>query len=289
MNLVSWLRTSKSQLVRPLSSHRKHRRGRRNTRPASELLEPRTLLAAVMWDGGGGNLDWNNASNWSTDQLPGAGDDVTIDAPGEVTIEVSSDVAIHSLQTSDALTVSSGTFSISGDSQINAQFTNAGGTVSISGATVTGVGSFVNAAGSTVFAHASVINMALSNDGIWEVREQVYVNGPLTTGASSAIRILQWDSFNSNGNAALTVSDGFVNHGLIDLSSIARRGNNYSALVVQNGVLTNAADGTIRSSDPAGNGGRCSLTGSLDNRGLLDLSQYGLNWQNVRVRAPTAG
>jgi hypothetical protein len=43
-----------------------------------EGLEPRMVLAAVFWDGGGGDLSWHNPLNWSADVLPGAGDDVTI-------------------------------------------------------------------------------------------------------------------------------------------------------------------------------------------------------------------
>lgn len=44
------------------------------------------MLAAVSWDGGGGDLLWGNPLNWSGDQLPGADDDVTVDAPGDATI-----------------------------------------------------------------------------------------------------------------------------------------------------------------------------------------------------------
>jgi len=182
-----------------------------------EWLEPRTLLSVAAWNGGGGDLNWNNPLNWSTDQLPGPTDDVTINVAGNVTIEVASDVAIHSVQTSDAITVSSGTFSISGDSQINAQFTNAGGTVSISGATVTGIGQFVNAAGGTLSTNNSTLS-AVSNNGTWEVRANVYVNGALTTGALSAIHILEGTDITAL-DSTLTVAAGFTNHGEIDLSA----------------------------------------------------------------------
>src|SRR5687767_8464251 len=45
---------------------------------ASEMLEPRLLLAGVSWDGGGGDGQWINPLNWSTDALPGPADDVTV-------------------------------------------------------------------------------------------------------------------------------------------------------------------------------------------------------------------
>jgi hypothetical protein len=44
----------------------------------AEPLEPRHLLAAVFWDGGGDGVTFMNPANWSTDQVPGADDDVTI-------------------------------------------------------------------------------------------------------------------------------------------------------------------------------------------------------------------
>lgn len=45
-----------------------------------EVLEDRLAPAVVQWDGpiGGGN--WNLASNWDGNVLPGAGDDVVIGA-----------------------------------------------------------------------------------------------------------------------------------------------------------------------------------------------------------------
>src|SRR4051812_16373652 len=63
-----------------------------------EALEPRQLLAAIFWDGGGGDLLWHNPLNWSGDVLPGADDDVMLNAPG-ITVVHDQDVttAVHSL------------------------------------------------------------------------------------------------------------------------------------------------------------------------------------------------
>src|SRR5438045_498914 len=43
-----------------------------------EALDPRRLLAAVAWDGGGPSDVWSDPLNWSADALPTAADDVTI-------------------------------------------------------------------------------------------------------------------------------------------------------------------------------------------------------------------
>jgi hypothetical protein len=45
-----------------------------------EVLEPRRLLAAISWVSTTSG-SWDVASNWSTDAVPGAGDDVVIDVP----------------------------------------------------------------------------------------------------------------------------------------------------------------------------------------------------------------
>ena len=44
----------------------------------------------------------------------------------------------------------------------------------------------------------------------------MHVNGPVTTGTSSAIRVLQ---VNNVPTTTLTVAAGFTNHGQLDLSS----------------------------------------------------------------------
>ncbi len=48
--------------------------------PQFELLEDRTLLAVRVWDGGGGDTNWNTAANWSSDIAPLAGDNLIFPA-----------------------------------------------------------------------------------------------------------------------------------------------------------------------------------------------------------------
>jgi hypothetical protein len=62
---------SRSSIRRPRS---------RGWRPFVEVLEPRRLLAAISWVSTTSG-SWDVASNWSTDAVPGAGDDVVIDVP----------------------------------------------------------------------------------------------------------------------------------------------------------------------------------------------------------------
>src|SRR5262245_27425376 len=67
------------------------RRGHRNNIrrvPRVEVLEDRTLPAQIAWDGGGDGFSWNDPANWSENQLPGAGDDVTVNVAGDLTVRV---------------------------------------------------------------------------------------------------------------------------------------------------------------------------------------------------------
>ena len=66
--------------------------------------------AAVSWDGGGGDLNWNNPLNWSGDVLPGPNDDVVIDyGANDFTVTYSSGVqSVHSLTSKANIVVAGG-------------------------------------------------------------------------------------------------------------------------------------------------------------------------------------
>ena len=54
--------------------------------PLFQTHEPRTLLANVNWDAGGGDNLWSNPLNWSTDTLPTSSDRVALDMPRPRTV-----------------------------------------------------------------------------------------------------------------------------------------------------------------------------------------------------------
>ncbi len=86
--------------------------------------------AVITWDGGGGNLNWLTAANWSGDVLPGPGDDVVIDAAGSVTITLAGNASINSLTCADALTCTSGTLTLATTASIDGLVTLNGGSLS---------------------------------------------------------------------------------------------------------------------------------------------------------------
>lgn len=66
---------------------RPSRRRLRSDALLADQLEPRTLLAALTWDGGGDGSSWSDPLNWSSDTLPGASDHAAIPAGvGPVTV-----------------------------------------------------------------------------------------------------------------------------------------------------------------------------------------------------------
>ena len=55
-----------------------------------EVLESRVLLSNITWTGDADGTNWTNPGNWSSDAVPGSTDVVTINVPGNVTIQIAS-------------------------------------------------------------------------------------------------------------------------------------------------------------------------------------------------------
>lgn len=94
---------------------------RRTTRPtreaqppfAPEPLEPRTLFAAIAWDGEGLDGDWHNPLNWEGDVLPGPGDRAIIGSGADVSIDARAQSAVESIDLGGTLNVG-GALDVSG-------------------------------------------------------------------------------------------------------------------------------------------------------------------------------
>jgi trimeric autotransporter adhesin len=72
-------------------------RARSATFDALEPLEPRQMLSAVSWDGGGDGRSWLDPRNWSDDRLPSVRDEVLIDG-GRVRLEGGASVRVGSVR-----------------------------------------------------------------------------------------------------------------------------------------------------------------------------------------------
>ena len=117
------------------------------------------MLSVVSWDGGldGTGTDWHEPVNWVGDELPGAADDVVVDA-GYPDIVASGDVTIKSVTSDSPIEISGGSFSVAEPSTLsdlvvsNGTLTGDGvvtvtDTLSWSGGTMSGTGKTVLASG----------------------------------------------------------------------------------------------------------------------------------------------
>jgi len=86
-------------------------------------LQPTVLAGTVNWTGADDGTSWNQPLNWDTGALPGSGDDVVIDVPGDVTVVLTATASIRSLTCQEALQLS-GTLTLNGGaSTINGALT----------------------------------------------------------------------------------------------------------------------------------------------------------------------
>jgi hypothetical protein len=59
---------------------------------------------SVYWTGSGDGVNWTDPANWSGDFVPTEADDVTINAPGSLTVQIASgSQAVHSLTSTCAV------------------------------------------------------------------------------------------------------------------------------------------------------------------------------------------
>ena len=98
MGLMQWFRGWPSRKL--IAAGKRRASPTRSTSfagPGLEPLESRILPATVNWINPGGG-DWDTASNWSSGQVPGAGDDAVISIPGiTVTHSDFATDSVHSL------------------------------------------------------------------------------------------------------------------------------------------------------------------------------------------------
>jgi hypothetical protein len=221
--------------------------GNREATPsAAQATTTVTNSTTVTWINASGG-DWDTPANWDANRVPTATDDVVINTPGiTITHATAQADAVRSLTTQAAINLAAGSLSIASTSTINATFTINGGTLLLLNVTLNGSGTLVNQ-GTLLAQGNSTINL------------------PYTTAAGSVLRVLG----TSTGDATLTVTTGFTNNGLIELTSAGAAAA--ATLAVGNGTLTNAAGGSINTL--AGAGGLRVLNAQFNNQGTLTIYQ----------------
>ena len=234
-----------------------------------EPLEPRTLLATVTWDGGGGDGAWHNPLNWAGDVLPGAGDDVVLDRPGNLTITHSQGTTfVRSIRSAETLTVSGGALMTAvsinalgplnqsggivagaGHLDIGAGFNWTGGQVSGAGDLRLGPGGKLRVAGDVTLARRLVNNGTIT----WASGNWKFVNVTLVNLAGRTFNLQSTGTIISqHGTNVITNSGTVVRNGAsTTASTVGVRLNSTGTIEARAGRLTlfgggNASAGTVR-------------------------------------------
>lgn len=205
---------------------------------------------------------WSTPSNWSLGRVPITSDSVVINAVGNYTVTM--------------------------DVNVNAGFITLGGvtgtqTLSITGRTLNVSGALTVRTGEVLELAATTVNGpgVLANSGLLIVHGTVVLTGGFTTVPASVILV---EGEGGLGNATLTVTSGFTNNGLLELTSA---GGGWGAAL--NGGTVINAPGSGFGSEVGSGGGRSvgadvvnqgsmvvlaptSFTGSLTNSGSLDVN-----------------
>ena len=136
--------------TRPKNSVKRRPRSR-GWQPFLEPLESRQLLATTVSWTSAISGSWDVASNWSTDTVPGPGDDVVINVPG-VTVTISTNVeSVNSITADDPLIISGGGLTVAANSTISGGLTMTGGLLTAKGQQVS-----FSVAGTTSISGANV-------------------------------------------------------------------------------------------------------------------------------------
>lgn len=97
-----------------------------------QMLHPGASLG-IYWDGGAGDWLWTSSLNWSTDVLPGIGDNVKIDVVGGTVLLTSGDQAINSLICDADFELAGGSLTIANSAMFNAYLNLIDGMLSLNG------------------------------------------------------------------------------------------------------------------------------------------------------------
>jgi hypothetical protein len=250
--LKTWRKKMESRAARPARRSRRLEKAAQYAfhstpmYPAVEVLEDRTLLSTIVWDGGGGDFNWNNPLNWSTDTLPTAEDDVEIstDFAGITIVHTSDTTNINSLVSHANVTMTGGTFSIASEATVSGTLTIQAATLGLQG--VSQISSLTMASQSATLNGSGDVHITGAFD---------WIGG--TMSGSGVTNIPATVPMTLSGNAIKTLGRTLHNAGTATWSGVGPF--NVS------GEFQNLADGVFEIQSEATMG----LQGSFHNAGLL--------------------
>ncbi len=172
---------------------------------------------SIQWDAGAGTTAWTTITNWSSNNMPVAADDVCIPdlATGVEVVHSTGTHAVHSLAGTGGLQVSGGTLSFSTASPGLGQLTVSGGALSgpgnlpVSGAFAWSAGT-MSGAGTTTVINGTISSFGFKDLGSGRVLE---TSGTTTWFAPGGLRLnggasIRADGVWNMGDASMTTPDG---------------------------------------------------------------------------------
>ncbi|MFC1859396.1 hypothetical protein ACFL9U_15405, partial [Thermodesulfobacteriota bacterium] len=225
--------------------------------------------ASLTWNNAGGDGSWHNSANWSPEQLPAAGDDVTIPA-GETANYSTGTSDLNSFTVSGTLNITGGALNSSADSTVAE-----GGTIAFSAGTLGGSGS-----------------VTISGTFNWNGGSVSVTNGFFTTGTTTlsgtSDKILSnnstwtnsgtvdWMSgdFNLSGTFAI-----FNNNGIFNIVTTY-----YKDYIESTGTFNNNSGGFL---NKPGDGIITILSAAFTNAGTVDLDDGTLKFSGCNTTSMT--
>ena len=266
----------------------------------AEPLEPRRLLSAVAWDGGGDNVHWEDPLNWTGDAVPGNADDVTIDVPGPLSVILRGNPGtVRSLVNRETLWVQgsnafghaalNATTSISNEGTLRLESIDQGwaDTVSTSGGTIT------NSSGASILSEPGTggprtIGGNLDNSGTITADADLSGAGSGATfnqlagsvTAASGARFT-WDSGLMNFSGGTLSGAVYVRNGSLDVASSAGASTvRAEGLTLLKNNLSTSATVWVQGNNPAGHAQLATAVGAI-NRGTILLESTDQGWNSV--------
>jgi hypothetical protein len=246
-------------------------------------LEDRRLLSSVFWSNSHGG-DWDNPINWSTDKVPGASDDVTINVPGiTVTHALGNQDAVHSLTSQDALNISSGSLSIGAASTISKTLSLSGATLSLAGnLTVSGLftwgASAINGTGSVTMTTGGVAITGDTHEQV--ILDRVTLDNTGTGSWSGTANFVFADGavFNNQAGASFTVQS---DQSIFTVQGAAGVINNAGTFTKNSTTGTTTADGVAFNNTSTGtvnvSSGKLALDGGGTSNGAFHAASGALD------------
>lgn len=167
--------------------------------------------ATAVWTNPAGGY-WDVSSNWDTGKVPGAGDDVLIDIPGNATITYrQATTEIRSLVSKNPFTITGGTLSVTQTVRVDNSFSLAGGTLKDATIVAGAPGSAVWGDNGTLSGVTLDTNLVIRNGRSIYVANGLKLNGNLTAevGSSScAVYFMTSQTVTGSGRIAVPLRSG---------------------------------------------------------------------------------